>query len=259
MKTYRASIYLCFWICIISLALLVGMALNIFSMLISNFEYLYKILYDNKEIGGLAYNITLGIFASAFIVLLTMLISYRYEKSKTIGKIKYYIALYIMELAEYIMLIFGEQNISALLNDANLTEQMLMQASHNIINNKEIYIFSKDLIKIRDDFLFNTHGYFPMLKKAKKNLVICKLLYYWTAVHCIVQKCNLVYRIHNNVIYRQDHDEAAETKEMLNGLTILAMEDNDQIYNNFISSYKKVLDYYPQVNLFNTDLRKKCL
>ena len=166
MKVYRFGIKICFWLCIVSLAIcIIAFAL---------------INYINKAQGvcgyNLAYDIFLGIFASSFVVLITYLGAYFIEKRKTIGMIEYFCGEYISEMSNLIPLLIE-------IYDDRTCKYKWEKIKPKIEQNSEVHSITLNLLRIHNERLLTVEGYFPIQKRNKNNLQIHHLF-------CMLAKIN---------------------------------------------------------------------
>lgn len=238
MKIYRNGIWIGIWICIVSFL----------AMLFSKFfptDYILKNLLEHiNKINDFIFNLSLSIFCSAIVVVLTYIGAYRIEKKKTINFIIYYCSKYIKEVGNLIPLLTNE-----------LKEENIYEIKKRIESDIKINESVKRLLNIHEEMLLNVSGYFPFLKKNKNNLnvhiLVCMLVEINEAIHTF----DIVYKVNNNILYK---NEIFYKEENLIEQLKLILQIDDNRYKKFLEVYKAVNDRNKIESIYNTNWKEKC-
>ena len=123
--------------------------------------YFKDVLLYVDQINEFIFNIALGLFCSALVVVLTYIGAYNIEKKNNIGLLMYYCSKYILELGELISKLykFSETgNISF-----NLDE-----LKKKISEDSEINQLVKSITKLYEERLFALDGFSLFSKETKE-------------------------------------------------------------------------------------------
>jgi len=247
MRIYRIGIKTCFLLCIISLAcclLFLGLISSSYNDQTNNDQ--------SMTINNFAYDISIGIFASGFVVFLTYFVAYFIEKKKTIGKIKYYCSEYILELKNLIPLLIEISEDGAYkYNWENIKTIIEGDSKVNRIIQKQLRIYN--------DRLLNVEGFFPILKGNKKNLQIHHLICMFAKVNGAVQYCNTAYELKNSIILKLEQEDLDFSEEKLKEqLDILLQTNENKEYQRFLELITKVQKQYQSPSVYNSTWESKC-
>lgn len=244
MRIYRNGVYIGILICVISFFIM------IFAKFFHIVPTLKMLLLYVDQINEFIFNIALGLFCSALVVVLTYIGAYNIEKKNNIGLLMYYCSKYILELGELISKLykFSETgNISF-----NLDE-----LKKKISEDSEINQLVKSITKLYEERLFALDGFFPFFKRNKRNIEINKLMYKMAYINENLKVFEKTYNIKNNILYKSELGN--NTKELENALKIFAQIDSKNEYSKFISTYEKVVNNYPLKTIYNTNWEDECL
>lgn len=246
MKIYRNGIYISIYICVISilLMLLFHFVFNLFVV---------KLMFNNlNNIESVLYDILLGIFCSSFVVMITNIGSYKIEKSKSIGYINFYCTKYISELANLLPLLADFSSLGEMKVNLNKSVDIIK-------NNENVNSIVKKLIDINNERMLAFDGFYPFLKKNKKNLCVHHVVCMLYKINNVISTFDNAYNLNNNLIFKQEKEDIFISDEKLkeNLKIILQIENND--YEDFIKTFKKMNNYYKPINIENFNWKETCL
>lgn len=256
MKTYRKSIAVFLWICISALLIMILMKFRIPLFLSKFFDTVDTFFDSNKELATLTYDIFLGVFCSSIVVLFSTFIYYMFRKKKVIGLSRFYCCLYLQDLHDYIQCIFGVKNIIITDRKDMISRELLEELVNKISTDSSIAIMTKDLRRQRNYFIANINDFYPIIRKSKRNLLVCNLLQCWCDIHTVVEQCYIVYQIHNNIFFEQDYDKNIERTDLALKLNIFAQTDKEKLIEKFHEILKHLEKKYPPNK---SKISKKCL
>lgn len=201
-----------------------------------------------NQIGAVSYDIALGVFASALVVLITNVVSYKIEKKKTIGLIKYYCKTYVLELVNLPPKLLIYEKDMHLDNIDKIKEVIRCDENVFQILNKLEYINNERLLAV--------DGFCPLLKKNKNNLKYHQLIYSLTEYHKAVRYCLNAYYIENNPIY--ELEIKLTEQEFTKQIEILLRLNNNKEYEKFLDLFSEIIKTNPNVTVDNANW-EECL
>jgi hypothetical protein len=184
-------------------------------------------------------NILLGLFASSLVILITYSGAYRITKRKTINQYIYYCERYALALTDLIPRIV-DINL-----DARYINYDWERIKSKIEKDAEVNLSVQRLLKLFEESLFQTDGFYPILRKRERNIDIHKLTYYYARFNEAMQFFNFVYLCSTNVIYRHNKSSETYNDEKLKG------------YTDIIFPATGISDEYTQFTSLLDTIRKK--
>ena len=233
MRIYRNGIILCIFMCVGSFAPLLC---NIVGLLV---------ICSSLE------NLLLGVFASAFVALITYVGAYTIEKRKTIGLLNKFCADYIMEWS----------NLIPLLVDVRADGTVYFRIDkvvEKIKTDPNVHHSIKTLCKIHEDRLYSVDGYFPILKKAPRNLTVHHLIIEFARINCAIQYCDRAYMLSNNIVYQLEKEDIPFSDEELVEYIKVILQHENTDYQKFLKLAQKVLDMRSGSTVFDPKCEDKC-
>lgn len=204
----------------------------------------------NCYIANAFQNLFIGIFSSAFVVLITLIIEYFVLKKDIISKTKIYCKDYLIEFENLLpqILVCGNQNEAGLDFD---------NVEFELKNNDEISQSVQRLMEIYENYIFNVDGFYPFIKRAKTNLIVHQMF------------CNLV-KLHKTVLYfnflfLKNHNEPFDiiafpkekTKDEFKNMILAVLSENG-LYESLRTNYDNSVKIFPGKTIDNLNLNK-CL
>ena len=248
MKIYRNGIYIGLIICIVSF--LIMLSAKFFPIV----PILIRLIIYIDEINEFIFNMASGVFCSALVVVLTYIGAYKIEKKKTIGELRYYCSKYTLELSDLVHKLFEYYSIyySTSKNDSNALYYLGIEVSKNT----EIYNLAK-ILTLYEERILSVDGYYPFLKRNKKNLDISYLMYMQAKINDNVRYLELSYKINNNIIYKQELK--VDMEKLIAALRTLMQKDDKNEYKEYLDIFEKIATDHPATTIYNTNWRDKCL
>ena len=196
-------------------------------------------------------NIFLGIFASAFVALVTYFGAYHIEKKKTIGLLLRYCSEYIAELANFIPLLVE-------IHPTGCCIYKWEEVIYKIKNNHDVHNIVTKLCKIHEERLYTVDGYFPILKKEKENLNVHNLIIAFAKINCAIQYCDRAYLLNNNVIYQMERNDIDYSDDTLKDYLKIVLQNNNDEYKDFLELVKKVSTMVKARTVFEKNCETEC-
>lgn len=202
------------------------------------------------DINSFIIDVSLGIFCSAIVVIITYTGAYRLEKRKIIGQIKFYCTKYIDELSNLIPLLTHLEGGEVKVNVSEIMEKIKYNSDvHNIV---------KQLVKIHEERLLAIDGFYPFLRKDSANLEVHHLICRLAKINYSIQFFDNVYKKYNNYIYAKElTPEQYSDDELCKHINIIMQINNDD-YEKFINGFKKLIEKRSFSSVFNTDWEERC-
>lgn len=197
-------------------------------------------------------NLLLGVFASAFVALITYLGAYHIEKKKTIGMINKYCRDYIFEWANLVPLLVKIQSNGR-------CSFKLAEVMDKIKNDSNVHNVVVKLSKIHEERLYAVDGYYPIFRKERKNLTVHKLLIAFAKINCAVQYCDRAYMLNNNIAYQMEREDIEYSDdELIKYINLILQNENDE-YQKFLELVIKVNTMGKAKTVFDNNCEVKCL
>lgn len=237
MRIYRNGIYICLILC--------G---GTFISLLCNI--LCSVIW-NVTMNGTVENILLGVFASAFVVLVTYIGAYLIEKKRTIGLLIHYCGAYIDELSRFIPMVLPiSDDGHCKINWNSITNQIESDAAtHEVV---------KRLCAIHSERLYTVDGFYPMFRKNTNNLDVHRLFIMLAKVNTSLQYCDFAYNQKNNVMYKLEKmDNKYSNSELIQYLKVIFQIESKE-YAEFISLLEKVSSKHRGKTVFEKGCMDKC-
>jgi len=199
-----------------------------------------------------AYDISIGIFASSFVVWLTYLGAYFIVKKRTVGMVNYYCREYIFEISNLIPLLLE-------ISEDRICRYNWNDIKMRIEHDSNVQSIVQKLLRIHNDRLLSIDGYYPILRGDKKNLQIHHLICMLAKINTAIQYCNTAYKLANNMIYKMEQDDIAFSEENLKvHVDIILQTNGNNEYQRFSELFKIVQKQNPAVSVFNSNWEGKC-
>ncbi|MBQ7347887.1 MAG: hypothetical protein IJW55_08010 [Clostridia bacterium] len=237
MRIYRNGIFICSILCGGTfIALLCNVVCSVF----------WNVAMDST-----IENILLGVFASAFVVLVTYIGAYLIEKKRTIGLLIHYCGTYIEELAHFIPMVLPiSEDGHCKVNWDSIINQIENDAStHEVV---------KKLCAIHSERLYSVDGFYPIFRKNSNNLNAHRLFIMLAKVNTSLQYCDFAYNQKNNVMYKLEKmNSKYSTNELIQYLKVIFQIENTE-YAEFISLIEKVSSKHKGKTVFEKGCMDKC-
>lgn len=247
MREHRNAIFICITICILSFGFVICISFDIVAFLATLLDRINMYFVENTKITKMIYDISLGVFSSAFVVLLTFLGAYRIDKRKVIGKLKYY-------CTEYIALLPLLQH--ELLNDDDKTKYIMGEVIEKIRSNEKVHDIVIQLLRIHDERLLNVAGYYPFLCKVNINLDVKELICLFAEFNCAIQYFDFAYKQNRNIIYAHMTRSLNYSSDGLISNINIVIENESNLYKKFVDLLNKVEEKYPSKSVRNSSCKR---
>ena len=248
MRIFRRGIWFSVFICCVSF----------FLILLSRFFHfiptLDVFLRYREEINNTVYDISLGVFASGFVVLLTGLGSYFLEKKRNIGLTRYYCSKYVLKLSELVTLLQEANDNGKYKFDINVLKD-------KIFDNPIVFGCIGRLLEIHDERLI-TVEFCPIRRKLEKNLCVHRLLVAFARINSAIQYFSLAYMMHHSLISKSDLDDISYTfsdDEYTCFFDIILQSHGNNEYKQFLDLIEKLKHKKDRDNAFALGCEDKCL
>ena len=247
MKTYRNSIWICIVTCIFSF----------FTMLLAKLCPTVLVVYLGvtyaNAINDVLFNISLGIFCSAFVVAITYVGAYRIEKSRTIGQL-------ILSCGDYVEELFNLFPLLADFSEKGKIKYSFEKTRCQVENSKEIHEIVQRLIRIYRESLHEREGFYPFLRSNIFNLKVHQLELHFAKLNMYIQTLSIAYQLQNNDIFKQEEEDTGYTVDKLkNALEMLLQLNGNKEYKEFLNLLKTISEQYQLLNVRDGKLEGKCL
>ena len=233
MRTYRNGIILCSLMCVVSL---IPLLCNIIWQLC---------MAPSVE------NLLLGVFASAFVALVTYSGAYNIEKKKTIGLLKRYCKEYILEWSNLVPMLMEIQ-------PDGLCKFNWAEVINKIKTSSSVHDVVVKLCKIHEERLYTVDGYFPILRKSRKNLDVHHLIIAFAKVNAAVQYCDIAYLMSTSVVCQMERDDIQYSDEELKNYIQVILQNHNDEYQNFLKLVQKVSAQGKPQTVFDPKCEEKC-
>lgn len=196
-------------------------------------------------------NLLLGVFASAFVALVTYSGAYNIEKKKTVGLLARYCGEYIREWSNLAPMLMEIQ-------PDGICKYSWAEVINKIKTNSSVHNVVVKLCAIHEERLYTVEGYFPILRKAKKNLEVHHLIIAFARVNTAVQYCDIAYLMSNNIACQMERDDIDYSDNELKEYLKVILQNNNDEYKKFLKSVEKVFAISKSRTVFDPKCEEKC-
>ena len=203
MKIYRSGIYICFSLCFLCVVVLLIDVFNIptrIGLLASSSSCYF-------EYKSIATSLFFGIFGSSFVVLITYSGAYYIEKCRTTNLVVYYCRRYIATFGDLLPLLVD-------VVDKDHLKYGWDDVKNIIETNEAVYRCIEKLTDLHTERFLGVSGYYPILKRNKKNLEVHNLIWSLANINFAIYYCQNAYKIKNNELYTYSRDELGFNDEV---------------------------------------------
>ena len=203
------------------------------------------------DMNGTLENLLLGVFASAFVALVTYIGAYHIEKKKTIGLIKKYCCEYISEFSNLVPLLID-------ISETGICSFCWEELISKIKNCNDIHQVIIRLCKIHEERLYTVEGFFPVFRKSKNNLTVHRLIIAFAKVNAAIQYCDVAFMLNNSIVYKMERDDINYSDEKLKEHLKTILQHNDDKYEIFLELLKQVNAMSQPHTVFDPKCEEKC-
>ena len=215
MKLWRNAVCLTLIVCIVSLILL--------------------FVFHSYIPLGIWYDISLGVFSSAFVVFILNFVTYFSERRKTINFITYRARNYAQEL--------GLFSSELTLHMKQFPSELDAESVNSLLTNEKLYACANRLCEEYTELMLFGDGFFPIMRNlCDINNKISKLLDDFSSINCIVSQYKFFYDRHNNPLTNSSF--ANDIKKFAPELWLLSFNNSTNIVLPFTVLMNDLTKWY---------------